>query len=117
MPVAVVVLSVLLALVFLAAGSAKLAGHGLMLASADHLGIPRTGYRLIGVVDVAGAVGLVIGLWVPVLGMAAAAGLVLLTICAVAVHLRAGDSARDYSPPVVLGALAGVTLALHLATT
>lgn len=117
MPVAVIVLSVLLALVFLVAGSAKLAGHGLMLASADHLGIPRTAYRLIGVADVAGALGLAIGLWTPVLGMAAAAGLVLLTICAVAVHIRAGDTAKDYSPPAVLGVLAGVTLALHLAIT
>ncbi|WP_300006936.1 DoxX family protein [Pseudonocardia sp.] len=117
MSVAVIVLSVLLALVFLVAGSAKLAGHGLMLASADHLGFPRTAYRLIGVADVAGAAGLALGVWIPALGIAAAAGLVLLTICAVVVHLRAGDRAKDYSPPAVLGVLAGVTLALHLAGT
>ncbi|HTU84689.1 MAG TPA: DoxX family protein [Solirubrobacteraceae bacterium] len=53
----------------------------------------------------AGAVGLLVGFAVPVLGTAAAIGLVLYFICAVSAHLRARD-------PALGGALSFLVLAL-----
>jgi hypothetical protein len=38
-----------------------------------------------------GALGLVVGLWIPVIGIAAAAGLVLFVVCAVYTHVLAHD--------------------------
>jgi SNF family Na+-dependent transporter len=45
----------------------------------------------LGTVLAAGAVGLLAGLIVPALGTAAAIGLVVYCICALAAHLRVGD--------------------------
>jgi DoxX-like family len=70
----------------------------------------------IGVSKVAGAVGLLLGLLgVPLIGAAAAIGLVLFFVCAVYTHIRAAD----YSPQFFLAngflALAVATLAVGLA--
>ncbi len=51
-----------------------------MVEAAAHVGFPVSSFRIIGLVEVAAAAGLLIGLaWAP-LGIAAAAGLVLLMI-------------------------------------
>lgn len=113
--IAVVVLSILLAIAFLGAGGAKLAGAKQMRESAEHLGFSFPAYRGIGALEVAGAAGLLIGLaWAP-LGIAAAAGLTLLMIGAVAFHLRAKDPAARWSAPAILAVLALVALILRVA--
>lgn len=58
---------------------------------ADRVGVPRGWMVPLGGILAAGAVGLLAGLAVPVLGAAAAIGLVLYFICAVTAHLRVGD--------------------------
>ena|SRR5437868_15500135 len=67
----------------------------------------------LGIVKVAGAVGLLAGITVPLVGMAAASGLVLFFVGALVVHLRA----HDYSlgPAIVFLLLAIGALALRLA--
>lgn len=107
-----IVLSVVLALVFAGAGGAKLAGQPAMRESAAHLGVPWDRYRLIGVPEVAAAVGLLVGLAVEPLAVAAAVGLVLLMAGAVTFHLRAGDPPARWAPPAVLGLLALVLAVL-----
>jgi DoxX-like protein len=112
--IAVIVLSILLAVAFLGAGGSKLAGVKSMRESAEHLGFSFPAYRGIGALEVAGAAGLLIGLaWAP-LGVAAAAGLTLLMIGAVTFHLRAKDSASHYSAPAVLAVLSLVALVLRI---
>lgn len=100
------ILSIVLALVFAGAGGAKLAGQPMMRESATHFGIPWERYRLIGVLEVAAVVGLLVGLAVEPLALAAAVGLVLLMAGAVVFHLRAGDPPGRWAPPAVLGLLA-----------
>ena len=39
-----------------------------------------------------GAIGLLVGIWVPVIGVAAASGLILYFVCAVGAHVRAQDA-------------------------
>jgi hypothetical protein len=51
-------------------------------------------------------------LWAPI-GIAAAIGLALLSIGAIAFHLRASDGAKDMAPAVIAVALAATTAVLH----
>lgn len=88
-----------------------------LLANMVRVGVPESWLTTLGVLKTAGTLGLLAGIAVPVIGMAAAAGLVLFFIGAIITHLRA----RDYSPnslgvPVVFFLLAVVALvmvALH----
>lgn len=86
-----------------------------VLDAMTNAGVPHSLLVLLGVLKLAGAVGLVVGFWLPWVGLAAAAGLVLFFAAAVGVHLRA----RDYALGLPLGflALAAAALALGLAAS
>ena len=56
--------------------------------NADRVGVPQTWLFPLGGLKAAGAVGLLVGIVVPVVGVAAAIGLVLFFVCAVFAHLR-----------------------------
>ncbi|APE22629.1 MULTISPECIES: DoxX family protein [Streptomyces] len=74
-------------------------------------GVPRAWWNLLGAAKVAGAVGLVAGIWVPVIGTLAAIGLILYFAGAVITVLRA----RSYGHvpfPLVYMAPAVAALAL-----
>jgi uncharacterized membrane protein YphA (DoxX/SURF4 family) len=104
--VATIILSALLALAYAMAGGQKIAGTKTMLDSADHLHVAHRTYRLIGVLELLAAIGLLAGLAFWPLGAAAAIGLVLLMIGAVVAHLRAGDGVARFGPAAALGVLA-----------
>jgi hypothetical protein len=80
---------------------------------ADRVRVPRAWMVPLGTLLASGAVGLLAGLVVPVLGIAAAAGLVVYFICAVGAHLRVGD--RGLGGAVFFGLLAVGALASNLA--
>jgi len=89
----------LVAALFTFAASIKLLGVPQSLAIRDHLGIKPVQWRLIGVCELAGVAGVLVGLvWAPI-GIAAAIGLALLSIGAIAFHLRASDGAKDTAAP------------------
>jgi uncharacterized membrane protein YphA (DoxX/SURF4 family) len=90
----------------------KLFAHPQMQASAAHFGIPWSRYRLIGVVELAAAAGILAGLAVHALGVAAAAGLTVLLGIALVVHRRAGDSPKEAVPAFVALGLCVVYLAI-----
>jgi len=89
--IATIVLSVLVGAAVLGSGAAKLAAAKQSIAIRDRLGVTPGLWRGIGILEVAAAAGLAAGLAVPVLGLAAAVGLVLLLIGAIATHARAHD--------------------------
>lgn len=111
--VVTLILAILLALAFGASGAQKLAGAKMASDSAGHLGIPFSRFRLIGVPELLGAIGLLVGLAVWPLGVAAAAGLVVVMAGAVVYHLRAGDKIAGFGPALVLGLLTVVELILR----
>jgi DoxX-like family len=57
---------------------------------------------------------LLVGLWVPAIGVAAAIGVILYFIGAVSFHVRAHDT--GLVPPVVIGLLGVAALVLRLAS-
>lgn len=107
-----IVLSVVLAAVFAMLGTAKLLAVPAMRTRAAHVGFTVAAYRRIGILEVAGALGLLVGVAVPDLRAAAAAGLLLLLGGAVIAHLRAGGGIKGAAPAVVLAILLVVVVAL-----
>ncbi|MGW0389966.1 DoxX family protein [Streptomyces sp. NPDC003042] len=83
-----------------------------VLANATEVGVPHSWLPMLGALKGAGAVGLVLGLLgFRSIGIAAATGLVLFMICAVAVHVRARVLYNIAFPGAFLG-LAGAALVL-----
>ncbi|WP_416520922.1 DoxX family protein [Streptomyces achromogenes] len=65
-------------------------GAGFVLANSAEVGVPRTWLPWLATLKAAGAAGLLLGLaGVPFIGVAAATGLVLFFVGAVAAHIRA----------------------------
>ena len=113
MDTATVVVTILLAGLFTFAASIELFGVSQSLAIRDHIGLKPLQWRLIGACELAGVAGVLVGLmWAPI-GIAAAIGLALLSIGAIAFHLRASDGAKDMAPAAIGLALAVATAVLR----
>jgi DoxX-like family len=113
--IAAVVVTVLLAALFAFSSSIKLLGIRQSLAIRDHLGVSPAQWRVIGLLELAGVVGVLTGLaWAPI-GVAAAVGLGLLSVGAVIFHVRASDRAADMAPAVIGFGLAVATAILQAA--
>jgi uncharacterized membrane protein YphA (DoxX/SURF4 family) len=85
-----------------------------LLGTMRKVRVPESSLNALGLLKVAGGVGLLVGIAVPVVGMAAAAGLVLFFLVAIAIHLRARDYTLGYGSPVVFLGLAVASLILEL---
>ena len=110
---ATVVVTLLLAALFTFSSSIKLLGVPKSLTIRDHLGVSPNQWRVIGGLELAGVAGVLAGLlWAP-LGIAAAIGLALLSIGAVAFHLRASDRVAEMVPAAIGIALGAAAAVLH----
>jgi hypothetical protein len=107
---AAIVVTVLLAALFTFSSAIKLLSVPRSLAIRDHLGISASLWRLIGVLELAGVIGVAVGLRLAPLGVAAAIGLALLSVGAIVSHVRAADSVVDTAPAVI-----GLVLAVAVA--
>lgn len=113
--IATVVVSVLLALAVIGSGLGKLSKNPKVVESLSVVGVPLSWFPFLAAAEVAGGVGLLVGLGVAPLGMAAAIGLVLYFLGAVGAHVKAGDT-KGLPAPLVLALLAGAAFALRIAT-
>ena len=84
-----------------------------ILINMAKVGVSESWITILGILKAAGALGLLIGIGVPLIGIAAAVGLVLFFVAAIITHLRA----RDYSFGLAVGfltlAVAALVLGLH----
>src|ERR1035437_6725955 len=115
-----VLLTIILFLAFSASGLQKVIFNPTMSRSADHLGITKSTYQRVGGLEIAGAVGLLIGVaawgssfWA-IINDAAAVGLFLLMLRSSVSHLRTGDRAKEFAAVLLLGVLALLELILRL---
>lgn len=108
MSLAALVLSLVLALAMLVSGGLKIVRAPRIVRLMAVVGVPPQRLPVLGALQVAGAVGLLGGLAWPLLGIAAATGLVLYFAGAVAAHLRVHDPARQGA--VMFLILSGATL-------
>lgn len=104
MSVAATVLALLLAVVLVGSAIGKMTRAAPVVENLTRAGVPDGMYPFLAAVEVAGAVGLVAGIWWAPIGVAAAVGVVLYFVGAVSYHLRE----RDFQvvPPVSLGLIA-----------
>ncbi|MFL5794334.1 MAG: DoxX family protein [Actinomycetes bacterium] len=97
-------------------GIAALAHFRPILPAMARAGVPESWLTFpIGTLKTAGAAGLLLGLaGVPLIGTAAAVGLVLFFVCAVYTHIRAGDYSPQFGLAIGFLLLAMATLGLGL---
>jgi len=86
-----------------------------ILINMARVGVPQSWITILGILKAAGAIGLLIGIWMPLIGTAAAVGLVLFFIGAIITHLRAHDYSFGLAVAFLL--LAVAALALRLASS
>jgi hypothetical protein len=115
MRVALVVVSILLSAVITFSAALKLTHRPAVVASYRKAGVPESWLNGLAALLLLAAVGLIVGIWWPVAGVAAAVGLVAYFLLAVGFHIRANDTAHAITP-VALAGIAAVTLALQLIT-
>jgi DoxX-like family len=108
--VAYTVIAVLLALGLLVSAAAKLRRVPQLVDGFTSLGVPPGMLPFLAACEIAGAGGLVIGLWYPPLGIAAAIGLVLYFVGAVGAHLRSRDFKGMPNATVMLAASAAALI-------
>jgi hypothetical protein len=86
-----------------------------ILIAMDKAGVPQSWLTTLGILKAAGALGLLVGIVVPPIGIAAAVGLTLFFVAAIVTHLRV----RDYSVGLaaVFLLLAVAALGLRLASS
>jgi hypothetical protein len=89
-------------------------GYERVIINMNKAGVPQSWLIPLGVLKTAGALGLLAGIWIPPIGIAAAAGLVLFFSGAIVTHLRARF--YDMALTVAFFALSVAALALQLAT-
>jgi DoxX-like family len=116
MSVATAIVTVLTALLFLAAAWVKFTEEEHAMRTRDRLGIAPARYRLIGVAEVAGAVGALVGLAVRPLGIAALIGLVLVAVGACGAQVKLRNPPSEARNTVLALTLSVAALALQIAT-
>nr|WP_272956565.1 DoxX family protein [Kribbella solani] len=102
-------MAIVVGVLFVVTGGVKVLGLRQSLAVRDHLGIAPPLWRLIGVLELAGAAGVLIGLKITALGVLAAIGLTLLMLGAIASRAKVRDSALLITADVVVLALVATT--------
>jgi len=81
----------------------------------ETVGVPMTFFPHLAACEIAGALGLIIGIWFPPLGVTAGSGLVIYFIGAIVSHLRVGDFEGIGAAAFMFG-LSVASVALRVAT-
>ena len=114
MTIALIVLASLLGIASLGSAVQKLRRDPRVVETMHGVGVTDRQMPILAVLEILGAVGLLVGIWIVPIGIAAAACLALYFIGAVVAHIRAKVPAKDALPAAVLVLLALATLALEL---
>lgn len=108
----VLVLQIVLAVLFAISGFTKVAGANIQVENFGKLGLPQWFRVVTGLLQLAGAAGLVVGFWRDSWAAWGAVLIGVIMLGAVAFHIRAKDKFGATAPALVLAALAIVLAAL-----
>ena len=116
MGIAYLVITILLAAIVTFSGIGKIR-HDPRIVQVIHelIGVPLKYFSLLAACEFAGALGVVLGIWWPLLGVAAGIGLVIYFVGACVSHLRVGD-VKGIGPAAFILVLAAAALALRILT-
>ena len=110
-----IVLASLLGLVATFSAFGKYSMNPRVVDNLYELGLKTRQIRLLGTIEILGSLGLLVGIWVPILGKLAALGFVLYFLGAVLAHLRARQGGRDLIPALVLMVISIIVALLQFA--
>jgi len=114
--IALTIVTVLLSAMLVMSASGKLRQQEQVVTIiGGTVGVPLRFFPVLATLELAGAAGILAGLWLAPLGIAAAMGLVGYFIGALIGHLRVGDT-ENLVMPLPLLMLSGAVLALQLVT-
>jgi glucan phosphoethanolaminetransferase (alkaline phosphatase superfamily) len=114
------ILSIILFLAFATTGAQKMIFNTMASKAAEHMGLMKRTFQLVGLLEVLGALGVMIGLaakkgtFLALLNEAAATGLLVTMVAAIVFHFRKGDGLKGSLPALVLGAVCLIELVLRL---
>lgn len=111
---ALVVFPGLLGLVATGSAMGKLTGNAQVISNLTALGLSAGNIKALAVLELAGAAGLLIGIWLPVLGLAASAAFIAYFAGAVIMHVRHGDAVKELAPAAILGVIAIISTLVQL---
>jgi hypothetical protein len=115
MYLALVITSIVLALMLVLSTTGKLRKNERVVASiSGTVGVPLRLFPVLATLLLLGAAGLIVGLWIEPIGIAAAVGLVIYFLIAIIGHLRVGDTKGAVAPLPTL-VLSAAVLILQLA--
>jgi DoxX-like family len=83
-----------------------------ILIAMARAGVPESWLTTLGILKAAGAIGLLVGIGVPLIGIAAAVGLSLFFVAAIITHLRVRDYSFGLAATFLLLAVAALVLRL-----
>ncbi|HWH58920.1 MAG TPA: DoxX family protein [Terriglobales bacterium] len=114
MGIAYLVVAIVLAAMVLFSGVGKLRNDPhIVKVIHETVGVPMKYFPLLAACEIAGAVGLVLGIWWPILGMAAATGLVIYFVGAVVSHVQVNDL-KGIGPAAMLLTMSAAALILRV---
>ena len=112
--IALIVVCAVLGAIALGSAAGKLTSNPKIVESLTGVGVTEAQTRILAILEILGAAGLFVGIWVPALGIAAAVGLSLYFLGAVAAHLRVHDPVARWAPAAVLALLAVAATVLQI---
>ena len=116
MSIAYLAVTIILAAMVLFSGVGKLR-HDPKIVHVIHetVGVPMKYFPVLAACELAGTAGLILGIWFPLLGIGAAAGLVIYFLGAVVSHLRVGD-VKGIGPAAMLLVVSAAAVCLRTLT-
>lgn len=114
MSIALIVFATLLGLAATMSALGKLRRMPQVVETMHAVGVKDSQMPILAILEILGALGLVIGIWIPMLGVLAAAALTLYFVGAVISHLRVKQPVKDLAPALVLTLVALATTILEL---
>ena len=114
MGIALIVLASLLGIAAAGSGIQKLRRDARIVASMHSVGVTDRQIPILAILELLGALGLLVGIWIAPIGLAAAIGLSLYFLGAVIAHFRVG-APKEAIPAFVLMLIAIATAVLEWA--
>ncbi|CAB4631330.1 unannotated protein [freshwater metagenome] len=110
---ALLIFAAILGLMTVVSGFGKLSMKDNVVEMLNHVGLNERQIRLLGTVEILGAIGLLFGIWLPLLGLLAALGFVAYFLGAVIAHIRVRDGIKDMAPAILLTVLSIIVTVLQ----
>jgi uncharacterized membrane protein YphA (DoxX/SURF4 family) len=114
MTIALIIFASLLSFAAIGSAISKLMKVPDVMTAMAKVGVAPNRIPLLALLEIAGGLGLIVGIWMPTLGLLAALGLVLYFVGALFAHFSRGHKPADFGAALGIFVIAVVTTLLQL---